>query len=247
MKIIINGARGKMGKALQECATKDPNLKIIGLMGKGMNVSDKAIMDADVILDFRNHSATLPLIRYCAEDKKAVVIGTTGHDALEAAEIVAISKTIPIVWASNYSTGMNTMFWLVRKTAENLGPDYDLEIVEMHHRLKKDAPSGTAKKLAEILQQVRQTQRGLIPEFLCGRSGNVGERSVDEIGIHSVRGGDVFGDHTVMFAGNGDRVEITHRASSRETFARGALIAAKWIVGKPPGLYDMQDVLGLPK
>jgi 4-hydroxy-tetrahydrodipicolinate reductase len=148
-----------------------------------------------------------------------------------------------MVFSSNYSTGVNALFWLTRKAAEILGPDFDLEVVEMHHRLKKDAPSGTARSLAEILAEVRHQQ--LDEVIRHGREGIVGERTQAEIGMHSVRGGDVVGDHTVIFAGVGERVELTHKASSRETFAKGALRAAKWAVGQKPGLYDMLDVLGL--
>jgi 4-hydroxy-tetrahydrodipicolinate reductase len=148
-----------------------------------------------------------------------------------------------MVWASNYSTGVNTLFWLTRKAAEILGPGYDLEVVEMHHRLKKDAPSGTAVTLAEILAETRHEQ--LREVIRHGRVGIVGERTSAEIGMHSLRGGDVVGDHTVIFAANGERLELTHKASSRETFANGALRAAQWVVNQKPGLYNMQDVLGL--
>ena len=148
-----------------------------------------------------------------------------------------------MVWASNFSTGVNTLFWLTRKAAEILGPDFDLEIVEMHHRLKKDAPSGTAKTLAEILAEVRKLQ--LDKAARHGREGITGERTSSEIGIHSIRGGDVVGDHTVIFANAGERLELTHKASSRDTFANGALRAALWAVKQQPGLYSMQDVLGL--
>jgi 4-hydroxy-tetrahydrodipicolinate reductase len=148
-----------------------------------------------------------------------------------------------MVWASNYSTGVNTLFWLTRKAAEILGPSFDLEVVEMHHRMKKDAPSGTATTLLEILGDVRQVQ--LAEALRHGRKGITGERTSSEIGIHALRGGDVVGDHTVIFAANGERVELTHKASSRETFANGALRAAQWVVKQPPGLYDMQEVLGL--
>ena len=148
-----------------------------------------------------------------------------------------------MVLSSNYSTGVNTLFWLTRKAAEILGPAFDLEVVEMHHRLKRDAPSGTAKTLAEILAQVRRQQLDKVIRH--GRAGIVGERTAVEIGMHSVRGGDVVGDHTVIFANVGERVELTHKASSRDTFANGALRAAAWLVNQKPGLYDMQDVLGL--
>jgi 4-hydroxy-tetrahydrodipicolinate reductase len=172
-----------------------------------------------------------------------MVIGTTGHSGPERSKIEKLSVKIPIVWSSNFSTGVNALFWLTQKAAEILGPGFDLEIIETHHRLKRDAPSGTAKTLAEILAKVRRIQLG--KALRPGRSGNVGERTSEEIGIHSVRGGDVVGDHTVIFAGVGERIELTHKASSRETFANGALRAVQWAVGQKPGLYDMQDVLGL--
>ena len=174
---------------------------------------------------------------------KPLVIGTTGHTPEEKETLRQIAQKIPIVWTSNYSTGVNTLFWLARKTAEILGPDFDIEIVEMHHRHKKDAPSGTADTLGRILAEVRGKQYEQIARH--GRQGLVGERSCDEIGMHSLRGGDVVGDHTVIFASQGERVELTHKASSRETFANGALRAAQWALTQSPGLYSMQDVLGL--
>jgi 4-hydroxy-tetrahydrodipicolinate reductase len=172
-----------------------------------------------------------------------MVIGTTGHSNDDRARITELGSRIPIVLSSNFSTGVNTLFWLTRKAAEILGPAFDLEIVEMHHRQKRDAPSGTARSLAEILAQVRRQQLDQV--LLHGRQGIVGERTDAEIGMHSLRGGDVVGDHTVIFAGAGERVELTHKASSRETFANGALRAAVWVAVQKPGLYDMQDVLGL--
>jgi 4-hydroxy-tetrahydrodipicolinate reductase len=183
------------------------------------------------------------LFELCAKNKKAIVIGTTGHSDIEKSAIRKLETKIPIVWASNFSTGVNTLFWLTRKAAEILGSDFDLEIIEMHHRLKKDAPSGTAKSLAEILAAVRKQQLEKVARH--GRVGIVGERTAAEIGIHSIRGGDVVGDHTVIFANAGERLELTHKASSRDTFANGALRAALWVVKQKPGLYDMQDVLGL--
>ena len=171
------------------------------------------------------------------------MIGTTGHSEAETSQITGFQSKIPIVLASNYSTGVNTLFWLTRKAAEILGPAFDLEVVEMHHRLKKDAPSGTARTLGEILAEVRQQQLDDVVRH--GRSGIVGERTDAEIGMHSLRGGDVVGDHTVVFAAQGERVELTHKASSRDTFANGALRAAVWVQSQKPGLYSMQDVLGL--
>lgn len=241
-KLIINGSRGRMGLALIACASRIPDLHIVATIDQGDDLR-AVIAGADVVIDFSFHNATADVAAACAAAGKALVIGTTGHSAEEKIRISAFKTQVPIVWASNYSTGVNTLFWLTRKAAEILGPSFDLEVVEMHHRLKKDAPSGTATTLLEILGDVRKVQ--LEEALRHGRHGIVGERTDAEIGIHAIRGGDVVGDHTVIFAANGERVELTHKASSRETFANGALRAAQWLVGKSPGIYDMQDVLGL--
>jgi len=241
-RIIITGAKGRMGRALLACAPSHAQLQI----GTQIDVGDDlaaVIANCDAVIDFSAHTATLGVAQLCAQHQKALVIGTTGHNDTEVFEIKRLGAKIPIVWASNYSTGVNTLFWLTRKAAEILGPGYDLEVVEMHHRLKKDAPSGTAKSLVEILADVRHQQLAKVVRH--GREGIVGERTAEEIGVHSVRGGDVVGDHTVIFAANGERLELTHKASSRDTFANGALRAALWVVKQKPGLYDMQDVLGL--
>ena len=241
-RVIITGSKGRMGQTLIACAAHNPELQIVGQMDLGDDL--RAMMgSADVVIDFSFHDATAGIAEWCAQHRKALVIGTTGHSDTEKAAIRAHTATVPMVWASNYSTGVNTLFWLTRKAAEILGPGFDLEVVEMHHRLKKDAPSGTATTLLEILGDVRKLQ--LKNALRHGREGIVGERTDAEIGIHAIRGGDVVGDHTVIFAANGERVELTHKASSRETFANGALRAAQWIVNQKPGLYDMQDVLGL--
>jgi 4-hydroxy-tetrahydrodipicolinate reductase len=197
----------------------------------------------DVVIDFSHSNGTLSLARACREAKKPAVIGTTGHSNEERAAIEELAGEVPVVLSPNFSVGVNALFWLSRKTAEMLGDGFDLEIVEAHHRSKKDAPSGTAKKLAEILCEVRGLDYGA--NVAHGREGLVGERPANEIGVHSIRGGDVVGDHTVTFAGAGERLELTHKAASRETFATGALRAARWVVGKPAGLYSMEDVLGL--
>jgi len=241
-KLIITGSQGRMGQALLACAARIPELEVAGAVDKNDDLA-QVIGQADVVIDFSFHSATLGIAELCARHKKAVVIGTTGHSADEKAKIVALQTQIPMVMATNFSTGVNTLFWLTRKAAEILGPDFDLEVLEMHHRLKKDAPSGTATTLLEILAEVRQLQ--LAEALRHGRHGIVGERTRNEIGIHAIRGGDVVGDHTVIFANVGERVELTHKASSRDTFANGALRAAQWLVQQKPGLYDMQDVLGL--
>ena len=242
IKVIITGSKGRMGRALVACAPQHPELKVVGQIDQGDDLA-ALIGQGDVVIDFSSHSATPGIAQLCAVHKKAMVVGTTGHSEEGRLQIANCQSRIPIVLSSNFSTGVNTLFWLTRKAAEILGPAFDLEVVEMHHRLKRDAPSGTARSLVEILAAVRKQQAEQVSRH--GRRGIVGERTAEEIGVHSVRGGDVVGDHTVIFAGLGERVELTHKASTRETFANGALRAAQWVVGQPPGLYDMQDVLGL--
>ncbi|MGA2866057.1 MAG: 4-hydroxy-tetrahydrodipicolinate reductase [Verrucomicrobiota bacterium] len=240
--IILTGSKGRMGRTLVACAPVHPDLRIVGQIDQGDDLRS-ALAAADVVIDFSSHEATPGIAALCAEHNKAMVIGTTGHSKEDRSRLTRLSSRIPMVLSSNFSTGVNALFWLTRKAAEILGPGFDLEIVEMHHRLKRDAPSGTARRLAEILAAARQQQAEQVIRH--GRAGLVGERAAEEIGVHSVRGGDVVGDHTVIFAGVGERVELAHKASSRETFAHGALRAAGWVVRQPPGLYDMQDVLGL--
>lgn len=241
-RLIITGAKGRMGQALVGCAPHHRELEVVGQIDQGDDLA-AVIAGCDVVIDFSSHTATAGIAELCARHAKALVVGTTGHGDAERSRITYHASRIPMVLSANYSSGVNTLFWLTRKAAEILGSGYDLEVVEMHHRLKKDAPSGTAKSLAEILAEVRQQQLAKVARH--GREGIVGERTDAEIGIHSVRGGDVVGDHTVIFATTGERVELTHKASSRDTFANGALRAAGWVVKQKPGLYDMQDVLGL--
>jgi 4-hydroxy-tetrahydrodipicolinate reductase len=241
-KVIITGSRGRMGQMLIACAKQFPDLQVVGQIDQGDQLAD-VIEKGDVVIDFSFHEVTAGVAALCASHQKALVIGTTGHSESDKLEIRKHLPSVPTVWASNYSTGVNTLFWLTRKAAEILGPGFDLEVVEMHHRLKKDAPSGTATTLVEILAGVRKLQ--LDQALRHGRQGITGARTSTEIGMHALRGGDVVGDHTVVFAANGERVELTHKASSRETFANGALRAAQWVIGKSPGIYDMQDVLGL--
>jgi 4-hydroxy-tetrahydrodipicolinate reductase len=241
-KLIIVGSKGRMGQALLACANRNPELEVAGQIDLGDDLPS-VIERGDVVIDFSLADATPGVAALCAGKKKALVIGTTGHSPDTRSQISNLKSQIPIVWSSNYSTGVNALFWLTRKAAEILGPGFDLEVVEMHHRLKKDAPSGTAMTLAQILAGARQQQ--LAEAVRHGRSGLVGERTAAEIGLHAIRGGDVVGDHTVIFAAWGERLELAHKASSRETFATGALRAAQWAVRQEPGLYDMQDVLGL--
>ncbi len=241
-KIVITGSKGRMGQALLSCAARIPEVRIVGEIDQGDDLQ-RVIQAADAVIDFSFHSVTASVAALCAAHRKALVIGTTGHSDAEKKEITKHIHQIPVVWASNYSTGVNMLFWLTRKAAEILGPSFDLEVVEMHHRTKKDAPSGTASTLLEILADARNLQ--LKEALRHGRQGITGERTSAEIGIHALRGGDVVGDHTVIFAANGERVELTHKASSRDTFANGALRAAQWVVKQHAGLYDMQHVLGL--
>jgi 4-hydroxy-tetrahydrodipicolinate reductase len=241
-RIIITGSKGRMGQALASCVVRHPDLKITGQIDAGDDL--KTVMgQGDVVIDFSSHDATASVAELCAAHGKSLVIGTTGHTDAEKTKIKSSISKMPVVWSANYSTGVNTLFWLTRRAAEILGPGFDLEVVEMHHRMKKDAPSGTAATLAEILAAVRKQQ--LTDVIRHGREGIVGARTDAEIGMHALRGGDVVGDHTVIFASNGERLELTHKASSRDTFANGALRAAQWVVRQKPGLYDMQDVLGL--
>jgi 4-hydroxy-tetrahydrodipicolinate reductase len=242
IRIVIAGARGRMGQMLTACAGRRPGMELVGQVDVGDALED-CIGRADVVVDFSLPAATLGIVRLCAEHRKGLVLGTTGHGEEERAAIASVAAPIPMVWTSNYSMGVNALFWLTRKAAEILGPSFDLEVVEMHHRMKKDAPSGTARTLAEVLASVRGQQLAEVVRH--GREGITGERTATEIGVHSLRGGDVVGDHMVVFAALGERVELSHRASSRETFAEGALRAAEWVIRQPPGQYDMQDVLGL--
>jgi 4-hydroxy-tetrahydrodipicolinate reductase len=239
---VIHGSKGRMGAALLACAARNPALEVAGQIDLGDKL-ESVVPWADVVVDFSSHEVTAEVAAVCARHRKALVVGATGHSPEAKARAQEFRSQIPIVWSANYSTGVNALFWLTRKAAEILGAGFDLEVVEMHHRMKKDAPSGTAATLAEILAGVRGQQ--LAEVIRHGRAGIVGERTQTEIGMHALRGGDVVGDHTVILAGPGERLELTHKASSRETFAQGALRAAVWAVGRPPGLYTMQDVLGL--
>jgi 4-hydroxy-tetrahydrodipicolinate reductase len=202
-----------------------------------------ALKAGDVLIDFTAPEASMEHIRTCAEQKRPIVVGSTGFSKEQLEQVKIYTQTIPCVLSPNMSIGVNLCFKVLAEVAKALGDDYDIEVIEAHHRMKKDAPSGTAMKMAQILAQA--VERNLDEVGVYARKGMIGERSKKEIGIQTVRAGDIVGEHTVMFAGKGERIEITHRAHSRDTFAAGAVRAAKWIVGKKPGLYDMQDVLGL--
>lgn len=240
VRVLLVGAKGRMGQAIAAAAEAADAVIIAGL-DQGDDFA-REIGACDAVVDFSHPSATDAICRVCLGAGKPLVIGTTGHANEERALLEKAAKSLPVVFSPNFSVGVNALFWLTRKASEMLGKDFDLEIVETHHRLKKDAPSGTAKRLAEILCEVRKLDYAR--NVTHGREGLIGERPGAEIGVHSIRGGDAVGDHTVAFAGRGERLELTHRAASRETFAAGALRAARWVVGRPPGLYTMEDVLG---
>jgi len=219
--------------------------QLAGLPASGLRLSDQrpGKGSADVWIDFSAPAATMANVQAAAACGAAMVVGTTGLSPTDKEKIGVATKMIPVVLAPNMSVGVNVMLKLVAEAARLLGPSYDLEIVETHHRAKRDAPSGTALRLAEVLAEA--TGRDLDKTARYERHGDIGPRTDAEIGIQTLRGGDVVGDHTVFFFGPNDRIEITHRASSREMFASGAVRAALWLAGKPAGLYDMRDVLGL--
>ena len=242
MKILVTGCRGRMGQAIIECSAAHPDLEIGAQIDVGDSLLDN-IEGCDAAIDFSHHGFTEELLAACQAQSVKLVMGTTGHTDDELAAIRTASETMPIVHAPNFSVGVNTLFWLTGKAAEILGSDFDLEVIEMHHRHKIDAPSGTGRRLAEILAEARGLSYD--KDMRHGRFGDVGARTDDEIGVHALRGGDVVGDHTVVYAGDGERVELTHKASSRNTFANGSLRAAAWLADKDSGLFDMQDVLGL--
>ena len=242
LKILVTGCNGRMGQAVIACSNNHESIEVASQIDIN-DCLDSALENCDAVIDFSFHAFTTQLVSACCKQGKPAVIGTTGHTEEEITVIKEASSKIPIVMSPNFSIGVNTLFWLTAKTAEILGKDYDLEVVEMHHRLKQDAPSGTAKHLGEILAQ--QSGLSYSKDTLHGRHGIIGPRTDKEIGMHSMRGGDVIGDHTVIYASSGERVELTHKASSRDTFANGALRAATWLDDQAPGIYDMQDVLGL--
>jgi 4-hydroxy-tetrahydrodipicolinate reductase len=240
LQILLNGARGRMGLAIARAAG-EMGAQIHAATDAGDNPSAH-ITGCEVIIDFSAPQATRSLLELAVAHRQPIVIGTTGHETTEKTELLKLAAKVPCVWAGNFSVGVNLLFALTRRATAALGADYDTEVVEMHHRFKKDAPSGTAARLLEIILEERKLTRTALRH---GRSGLTGERQPTEVGVHALRGGDVVGDHTVIFAALGERIELTHRAGDRAIFARGALRAAQWIVTQKPGVYDMQDVLGL--
>jgi 4-hydroxy-tetrahydrodipicolinate reductase len=262
MNVIVTGAAGRMGKTNIKTAAEDKETQIIGAVETkgnpvigtdaglmaGMSPLGIAVVDdigavsgkADVIIDFTVAASLSAHLEYAVRNKTAVVIGTTGLGDKEFAMIDDAALKIPVIWAPNFSIGVNLIAKLTRIAAEMLNDGFDAEIVEMHHRMKKDAPSGTAIKLLNVVKDVYRTE-----DIVYGREGIAGERPPRQVGVMALRGGDVVGDHTVIFAGIGERVEISHKVSTRETFARGALRAAKYIYNKKPGRYTIEEVLGI--
>lgn len=232
-----------MGETLIQAGKDNIGSEVTSTHDIGQDL-DSSFNGVDVAIDFTAHHFTQEVVETALKSNTPLVIGTTGHSDEERDFIIKAAKKLPIVFAPNFSIGVNTLFWLTRKAAQVLGNEqFDIEVTEMHHRHKIDAPSGTARRLLEILNE--ETNTTYEDDVTHGRVGNIGARPSREIGMHTLRGGDVVGDHTVMFAADGERIELTHKASSRMTFASGAVQAAIWLQDKPAGLYDMQDVLGL--
>ncbi len=263
LKTVIAGVSGRMGRALLEAVAGDASCVLHGALdrsghasigqdasllggGKGVSVTDnlnEALSGADVLVDFTRPEATFAYLEACRKARVNLIIGTTGFDAAGKAVIETAAKDIGIVFAPNFSVGVNLLMQLAETASRVLNEGYDIEIIEAHHRHKVDAPSGTALGIGQAVAGA--LGRDLKTCAVYGREGVTGERKPDTIGFATVRGGDIVGDHTLLFAGIGERVELTHKASSRATFAHGAIRAAKWLQGKGPGLYDMRDVLGL--
>ncbi|WP_373469898.1 4-hydroxy-tetrahydrodipicolinate reductase [Candidatus Endomicrobiellum cubanum] len=256
MKIVVCGAAGRMGKTIINLAIENSDFEVIVALeyegnkaiGRGdpiissINDLGKVLKGTDVVIDFTNPESTLNNLEHIKQYNVPVVIGTTGFSVEQRQKIEDFSKSIPILLSPNMSVGVNILFKLVKEVTKKI-PDYDIEILELHHNKKKDAPSGTAARLAEIAASAKCENIKDIAVY--GRHGSSCTRAKEEIGVFSIRAGDIVGDHTVYFVGQGERIELTHRASSRDTFASGALKAAKWLVKQKSGLYDMADVLNL--
>ena len=234
MKIAVAGSGGRMGRTVIEAVHADRSVELGATFDIGADPAVAA--SCDVLIDFTRPEGTLEHLKHA----RAMVIGTTGFSAAQRKTVEDAARRIPIVMAANFAVGVNAVYKLAETAARILGDGYDVEIIEAHHRHKVDAPSGTALKIGEVLGSVLKTK-----DFVHGRHGDTGERPARQIGYHAIRGGDIVGEHTVLFAGAGERVEITVRSQSRMTYAAGAVRAAKWLKGKPAALYDMFDVLGL--
>ncbi len=265
IKAIVIGAAGKMGNRIIHIINETPSIslyraierpdhpsigkdigEVIGLGKMGIPLEgDLKKAGGDVIINFTNPKTSLESLEFAKETGSAIVIGTTGLSPEQMERVRDLAKGVRCVFSPNMSVGVNVMFRIVQEVAKVLGPEYDIEIFEAHHRLKKDSPSGTAVKLGELIAKAVGRDFGKVGVY--GRKGLVGERTKEEIGMQVIRAGDIVGEHTVLFGGIGERLEIIHRAHSRDNFARGAIRAALWVVNQPSGLYDMQDVLGLKR
>ncbi len=266
VRVVITGVSGRMGSTLVRMVHEEESFALVGATERrgspnvgtdagvtarlgpiGLNVSDDlastiAAGKPHVVIDFTSAEASVENARICAEKGVALVVGSTGFSPEARAEVILVSRKIPVVMSPNMSVGVNLVIRMAAELAKVLGEGFDIEILEAHHRNKKDAPSGTALRLAEDVARAIGRNSS---DFRMAREGQVGERPQREIGIQTIRGGDVVGEHTVLFLGDGERVELTHRATSRDQFGRGALRAARWVAGRVPGQYDMNDVLGL--
>ncbi len=265
VKTAVIGVAGRMGSRVVVAVKEDPGMELTGALVRtghgfigadaglmagcgslGVTITDdldSALKGADVLIDFTTSAASLKHLEMCSGNGKAMVIGPTGFTPTDMALLKELAWNVPVVQTPNMSVGINVVFSLLADVSKILRDDFDVEITETHHRMKKDSPSGTAMKMGEIVSRALGRNFDKVANF--HRQGMCGERSGEEIGMHSVRGGDIVGEHSVYFIGMGERIEITHRAHTRDMFARGAVRAAKWVVGKKPGLYDMQHVLGL--
>ncbi len=267
VKVAIHGAAGRMGQNIAAVVEADPNAALVAAMDRpqspliGQDIAaltgaeprgvpitadvEEFLANVEVVIDFSTALATEKLLPMCAGQRIPMVIGTTGLDGSTRAGLERAAEMLPIVFAPNYSQGVNALYFLAARATELLGPAFDAEIVEMHHRHKVDSPSGTAVRLAEVVSSAKKLDAERAVTH--GRSGHVGARPGGEIGVMALRGGDVVGDHTLYLVGEGERLELRHQATDRSIFARGALRAAHWVVGRPAGLYDMADVMGIPR
>jgi 4-hydroxy-tetrahydrodipicolinate reductase len=260
--IAVLGANGRMGRAVVRLA-HEGGLSVVAAIGAGdegkdagelagvgaigvrltPNIEALATSGAKVLVDFSTPSALARACEACTKGKVAIASGTTGLDEAAKSALDAAAAHVPVLWEPNMSVGIHVLSMLLERAVAALGEGYDIEIVETHHRMKVDAPSGTALRLAEVAKAARSTAGSKEPRFVTGREGKPGARASEEIGVLAMRGGDVIGDHTAFLFGDGERIELTHRASSRDLFARGALRAGRWLVGRPPGRYHLRDVL----
>jgi 4-hydroxy-tetrahydrodipicolinate reductase len=265
IKAVVAGASGRMGKRLVALMRESADFQVVGAVerkdhvdvgrdagevaGVGplgvaiVDVVDKVLHGAQVLLDFTASAAAMRNLEAASQAGVAVVVGTTGLSEGDIARARELAVRIPCVQSPNMSVGVNVLYGVLAQVARTLGDGYDIEVIEAHHHFKKDSPSGTADRMARVMAEA--LGRDLRKVGVYGRFGIVGERTKEEIGVHAIRAGDIVGEHTILFGGMGERIEITHRAHSRDNFAFGALRAARWVVGKSPGLYDMLDVLGL--